>query len=244
MVARPSRPPAFSEHLRSELRTRVERFRSRQVNRSLSLPFDEPEPASKVVFFPAPAVLPANLDDPPPRTPRARAAYHDELASPTAPQSALEFSSNSSEKETQWWVLPVAPLRRRVAGHLTDVAVLMGAVAVFLLPLPFIVGRIVFDVILLGGIGCGALLLTLLYGLIFLVRAGMTPGMRSAGLRLVNFDGMPTTPRQRLWRLMGVVVSAGSFLIGFLWAALDEEKLYWHDHISKTFLTASDHIPS
>jgi len=240
MITRPPRPPAFPEHLRNELRTRVERFRSRQVNRSLSLPFEEPEPGGKIVFFPTPAGLSASLDDPLPRARPARATHHHEAASHSAPQSALEFSSSSPQEEAEWWVLPVAPLRRRLVGHLTDIAVLVGAAAIFLLPLPLLGGRIVPDVILLGGIACGALLLALLYGLIFLVRAGTTPGMRAARLRLVNFDGMPTTPRQRLWRLAGAVVSAGSFLIGFLWAALDEEKLYWHDHISKTFLTASD----
>jgi uncharacterized RDD family membrane protein YckC len=239
MIAKP-RPPAFPEHLRKELQERVERFRDRHRDHSLPLPFEESDPSGKIVCFPSPTVAPVGLEERLSSARPARSSYRQEVASPTAPQSTLEFSDSASEEETAWWVLPVAPLRRRVMGHLTDVGIVMGAAAVFLLPLPLVGGRIVPDAMLLGGIACGALLLALLYGWIFLVRTGTTPGMRFAGLRLVNFDGLSTTPRQRLWRLGGVVVSAGSFLIGFLWAALDEEKLYWHDHISKTFLTASD----
>ena len=90
---------------------------------------------------------------------------------------------------------------------------------------------------LLGGIVCGFLLLALLFALLFVWGVGVTPGMKRAGLCLVTFDGLPAPRRQRLWRIFGAVVSAGSFLIGFLWAVVDEEKLYWHDHISRTYLT-------
>ena len=79
--------------------------------------------------------------------------------------------------------------------------------------------------------------LALLYGVVFLYLAGATPAMRCLGLRLVNFDGAPASRPERLWRLCGAVVSAGSFLLGFAWAAVDEERFSWHDRISKTFLT-------
>ena len=104
----------------------------------------------------------------------------------------------------------------------------------------FFRGRIALNLVLLGGVVCGSLVLALLYGLLFFSVSGTTPGMRAAGLRLVTFDGKAPSRRLRLWRVLGAVVSAGSFFIGFLWAAVDEEKLYWHDHISKTFLTLAD----
>jgi uncharacterized RDD family membrane protein YckC len=104
----------------------------------------------------------------------------------------------------------------------------------------FFRGRLAPDAALLGGILCGSLVLALLYGLLFSSLSGNTPGMRATGLRLVTFDGKTPSRRQRLYRVLGAVVSAGSFFIGFLWAAVDEEKLYWHDHISKTFLTTAD----
>ena len=80
----------------------------------------------------------------------------------------------------------------------------------------------------------------LLYGVIFQWLAGATPAMKWLDLRLVDFDGRTPGRTQRLWRLLGVIVSAGSFLLGFLWAAVDEETLSWHDRISKTFLVKTD----
>jgi uncharacterized RDD family membrane protein YckC len=62
--------------------------------------------------------------------------------------------------------------------------------------------------------------------------------MQHLGLRLVNFDGQPASRPERLWRLLGSIVSAGSFLLGFLWAAMDDERFSWHDRMSRTFLTA------
>jgi uncharacterized RDD family membrane protein YckC len=66
---------------------------------------------------------------------------------------------------------------------------------------------------------------------------GDTPGMRFAGLRLVDFDGRRPDREQRgIRQVMGLLslLSAG---LGLVWALVDEEKLTWHDHISKTFPT-------
>jgi uncharacterized RDD family membrane protein YckC len=230
--------------LRQELQMRVQHFRSRQPNRSLALPFVEPEFSGKIVSFPAPPIAHA----PGPTTSSDEAAYRqpsreprtrDEASSQT-PQIGLAFSLPRTEEETAWRVLAVAPLRLRMIGHCVDLALLTGAFLAFLTPLPLLGIPISRDPILLAGMACGGLAIVVLYGLLFVVRSERTPGMRRAGLRLVDFDGAPAARRQRLYRLIGVVVSAGSFLLGFLWAALDEEKLYWHDHISRTFLTA-DH---
>lgn len=137
----------------------------------------------------------------------------------------------------------MAPLQLRLAAHAKDVRLIVSAVMLFLAALLLIP---IFDVPvhaaprLLAGVLCGALFLTLLYSLLFVWGTGVTPGMKSTGLLLVTFDGLPAPRRRRLWRIFGAVVSAGSFLIGFLWAMVDEENLYWHDHISKTYLTVSD----
>ena len=63
--------------------------------------------------------------------------------------------------------------------------------------------------------------------------------MTAAGLRVVSFSGHKPSWQQRLLRVAGALVSAGSFLFGYLWVFIDEEKLSWHDHISKTVLTDS-----
>jgi uncharacterized RDD family membrane protein YckC len=64
-----------------------------------------------------------------------------------------------------------------------------------------------------------------------------TPGMRFAGLRLVDFDGR--TPRRdyRIVRQFAGALSLVSAGVGLIWALVDDEGLTWHDHISKTFPT-------
>ena len=132
---------------------------------------------------------------------------------------------------------PVASFRIRVLANCLDVAWVLAAVALFLTPLPVLSGEVVLDraVIAAGlAVGCSV---ALLYGIVFLYLAGATPAMQRLGLRLVNFDGQPASRPERFWRFLSSIVSAGSFLLGFLWAAMDDEKFSWHDRMSRTFLT-------
>jgi uncharacterized RDD family membrane protein YckC len=81
-------------------------------------------------------------------------------------------------------------------------------------------------------------ILAMFYRLLWCVANGDTPGMRFAGLRLVDFDGhVPDRERRGMRQIAGILslISAG---LGLVWALVDEESLTWHDHISKTFPTA------
>jgi uncharacterized RDD family membrane protein YckC len=83
-----------------------------------------------------------------------------------------------------------------------------------------------------------AVVVTIFYRALWWIGNGDTPGMRFAGLRLVDFDGrVPDRDRRGMRQVAGVLslISAG---LGLVWALVDEEKLTWHDHISKTFPTS------
>ena len=82
-----------------------------------------------------------------------------------------------------------------------------------------------------------AVLLGLFYRFLWVLGNGETPGMRFAGLRLVNFDGRSPDRDQRAFRQVSSILSFLSAGLGLVWALVDEENLTWHDHISKTFLT-------
>lgn len=86
-------------------------------------------------------------------------------------------------------------------------------------------------------LGAGAVIIGLLYHSIFLAVRGETPGMRFAGLRLVDFDGRDTTDEQLHMRILGAFFSVLPVGIGLIWALVDEESLTWQDHISHTFPT-------
>jgi uncharacterized RDD family membrane protein YckC len=66
-----------------------------------------------------------------------------------------------------------------------------------------------------------------------------TIGMRSAGLRLVDFDGNPPSYERRYQRLLGSMISVLAGGIGLIWIFVDQDCLTWHDHISSTFPTLS-----
>lgn len=82
-----------------------------------------------------------------------------------------------------------------------------------------------------------AVLVALFYRFLWVLGNGETPGMRFAGLRLVNFDGRSPDRDQRAFRQVSSLLSFLSAGLGLVWALVDEENLTWHDHISKTFPT-------
>lgn len=86
-------------------------------------------------------------------------------------------------------------------------------------------------------LAASVILIGLLYHSVFLAVRGETPGMRFAGLRLVDFDGRGTNAEQIQMRIIGAFVSVLPACVGLLWALVDEESLTWQDHISHTFPT-------
>ncbi len=84
----------------------------------------------------------------------------------------------------------------------------------------------------------------LFYRFLWCVADGDTPGMRFAGLRLVDFDGRPPAREQRGMRQVAGLLSVLSAGLGLVWALVDEENLTWHDHISKTFPTPKEGVGS
>ena len=227
----PADVPALPPQLRRQLSTKVQEFRARRSNPTLPFtPAEEELPESKVV--------PIRVE-PHRRETRKTGDRPRRSASPTDQQPALEFLSPVASNEPVA-IPPVASFPLRMIASGLDLALILAAALVFFLFLRLVAGSVTLDRFLLAGGLCAVILLTLLYGGTFLYGAGATPGMKCLGLRLVNFDGRPAPRRQRLWRLAGTIVSAGSFFLGYLWAAFDEEGLFWHDRISKTFLTAAN----
>ena len=77
--------------------------------------------------------------------------------------------------------------------------------------------------------------LTVLYHLLFFTLAEATPGMRYARIGLCTLsDENPTRSAMRR-RLFAMILSACPLGIGFLWACLDEDRLGWHDRISRMY---------
>jgi uncharacterized RDD family membrane protein YckC len=82
-----------------------------------------------------------------------------------------------------------------------------------------------------------AFLTAMFYRVLWCLGNGDSPGMRFAGLHLVDFDGRTPTRERRLLRQLVSLLSLLSAGLGLIWALVDEENLTWHDRISETFPT-------
>jgi len=83
----------------------------------------------------------------------------------------------------------------------------------------------------------GALLLVgLLYQTLFLMLAGATPGMRATSLSLCTFDEQIPTGSQVRSRLGAMLLSVAPLGLGVAWALFDDDRLCWHDRLSRTYL--------
>ena len=71
--------------------------------------------------------------------------------------------------------------------------------------------------------------------LLFFWFSEATPGMRCARIALCTFDDENPTRRAIRRRGLAMLLSACPLGLGFLWAALDEDRLTWHDRISRMY---------
>jgi uncharacterized RDD family membrane protein YckC len=132
--------------------------------------------------------------------------------------------------------LQAAPMIRRMAASAIDATVVISAFAAF----AYIFFRITAQLPPLTKLtGTGALLIGLFwsaYQYLLLVYSGTTPGLKLARLELHRFDGSPVPVRIRRWRVLTSVLSGLSLGLGYAWCFLDEDKLCWHDRITRTYM--------
>ncbi|MGA9070005.1 MAG: RDD family protein [Terracidiphilus sp.] len=130
----------------------------------------------------------------------------------------------------------LAPVGHRLMAVLVDGALvtavfvvlsMVGAAGARTLPGP--------KVVALGTVSI-LILLGLIYQALFLLLAEATPGMRYAGISLCTFDGQIPTPADLRSRLGGMLFSVVPAGLGLAWALLDEDRLCWHDRLSRTYL--------
>ena len=161
-------------------------------------------------------------------------------AATTSPEVVLESvpSTTSPHGVTEGTplTLPVAPLGKRFLAACLDLMVLVVSLAlfagIFLLaggaarprPLNFVVGVVVV-----------AIIVFLYFGL-FTLLTSATPGLRWLGIEVRKLNGELPSAREAFWRALGYLVSIEALSLGFIWSVIDEERLTWHDRISRTFL--------
>jgi uncharacterized RDD family membrane protein YckC len=132
--------------------------------------------------------------------------------------------------------LLAAPLSRRLAAGGIDGLIVLSAFALF--------GYVFFRVTstvpplrpALGASALPAAIFWEVYQYLLLVYTGSTPGLKLAKLELACFDGTRVPRRMRRWRVLASVLSALSLMLGYAWCFLDEDRLCWHDRITRTYM--------
>lgn len=139
---------------------------------------------------------------------------------------------------------PVAPPSLRMQAAFIDAAWMAAGCVFGIVLFLWEGGQLSFDKHVLPFFALAIITIPFFYKLLWAFAGRDTAGMRSAGLRLVDFDGNPPSQSRRYQRLFGSILSLLAAGIGLVWSLFDEDNLTWHDHISGTFPTiAAEEYP-
>jgi uncharacterized RDD family membrane protein YckC len=163
-------------------------------------------------------------------------------AGPHPPQHEFEFNEPaplplSMQVEVICCDAPVALPGHRILAAAVDLSLIFIAMGFFLLAFWLCSGDIAMNRQTVPALATIAITIAAFYRMLWCIVNTDTPGMRFAGLRLVDFDGRTPGREQRGRRQIASLLSLLSAGLGLVWAMVDEENLTWHDQISKTFPT-------
>lgn len=82
------------------------------------------------------------------------------------------------------------------------------------------------------------LIINALYFIYFLTnKDGQTPGKSAMNIKIVKSNGAPLTAGDAFLRnIVGYFISGIVILLGFIWAAFDQQKQGWHDKLANTYV--------
>ena len=132
-----------------------------------------------------------------------------------------------------------APLSRRFVSGLIDAGIVFIATGAFAFTFAELAEEMPQSRTALACMLAASGIFWLLFQYIFLTYRRATPGMRLAQLELCTFEGTPTSMFARQCRALACALSCFSIGLGYAWALVDEDRLGWHDRISRTHLRAS-----
>jgi len=220
-------------------------FESFAAHRIQPVPAPTLAPARRAAPIPAARLGPQDAIEPPAPL-RARARRRSAISEQNDLQGGLDFlvpapqgprTLKTQVEAVIYCDADVATPKHRAIAAAIDGGMIFVAFGLFLFAFHFLGGMFRLNrqtiPFFIGVFGT----LAAFYGMLWIWAGRDTVGMRCTGLRLIDFDGFPANRRCRLVRSIGTWLSFCAGGIGLLWALADEEKLTWHDHMSKTFPT-------
>ncbi len=181
----------------------------------------------------------------PPREAPRRSSGHKPRIDKDAQQSldfvgALPLGNHALKTSVEariYCTAPIAQTPLRIMASAADCSVGLAGVILYAITFRMMGQELVWTSQMLLSYLAAAVVISLFYRVLYCLGNGDTPGVRWAGLRMVDFDGRVPTRKQRFQRLAGGCVGALAAGLGLLWSLFDEERLTWHDHMSETFPT-------
>jgi uncharacterized RDD family membrane protein YckC len=138
--------------------------------------------------------------------------------------------------------LQAAPMSKRLLAGGTDSLLVLSAFAVFACVFFKITSIVPALPQTLGISSCLIALFWSAYQYLLLVYCGTTPGLKLARLQLNRFDGTAVPTKTRRWRALASMLSGLSLALGYAWCFLDEDRLCWHDRITRTYMAPTNRV--
>jgi uncharacterized RDD family membrane protein YckC len=197
---------------------------------------------ARILEFPRSALSPPRVFDelaePVLDRPRILEVAELELPPPALGGILIEAVEGPAQERRPGFELPLqaAPMSKRLLAGVLDLLLVLVALAIFAYVF-FRITRLVPPLQQAVGISVGlAALFWIAYQYLLLVYAETTPGLKLAHLHLSRFDGAAVPRRIRRWRVLASILSGLSLAVGYAWCFLDEDRLCWHDRITRTYM--------
>ena len=202
--------------------------------------FRDAGPTPKVV--PIPTLSPLRSASPLERESVRRKSVSSRAGRPLSLQQSLELeeqrpTARKRNDDALYCDARVALPTHRAVAAVVDALVVMFGAALFIGVAYYLGVNLALPKSAVAVPGAIVAVVAVLYRGLWCLANADTPGMRFAGLQLVDFDGRRPKARHRVVRQFAGLLSLAAAGVGLLWALVDEESLTWHDHISKTFPT-------
>jgi uncharacterized RDD family membrane protein YckC len=131
--------------------------------------------------------------------------------------------------------LHVAPMEDRIMAGIVDVALVLIAFMLFVLVFVACTAHPPAGKPALATASVLLVAFFAIYQWLFFTYAEGTPGMRYAKIALCTFDDENPTRKSMRARVAALMLSALPLGLGFLWALLDDDRMTWHDRITRTY---------
>jgi uncharacterized RDD family membrane protein YckC len=131
--------------------------------------------------------------------------------------------------------LHVAPMEDRLMAGTVDCALVLMAFLLFVLVFAASTAHPPTGKLALAAAGVLLVAFFALYQWLFFTYADGTPGMRYAKIALCTFDDENPTRRTMRGRIAALMLSALPAGLGFLWVFFDDDRMTWHDRITRTY---------